>query len=178
MSDPFGEAAVYHQALIDKLRGDELIQSQQVEAAFRAVPRHPFLPNVPVAQVYEDRAIPTKFADDRAISSSSQPAMMAIMLEQLALQPGHRVLEIGAGTGYNAALIAQIVGETGQVTTLDIDEDIVAAAQHHLHSVGADSVQVICADGSLGWPDNAPYDRIIMTVGGWDISPAWVEQLN
>ena len=150
MSNSPVEAAAYHQALIDKLCGDELIQSPLVEAAFRAVPRHLFLPDVPVDQAYEDRAIPTKFARGRAISSSSQPAMMAIMLEQLDLRPDQRVLEIGAGTGYNAALMAHIVGKTGQVTTLDIDEDIVAAARQHLHSVGADAVQVICADGWLG----------------------------
>ena len=177
MSTQYSEAAIYHQALIDKLRSDELIRSPAVEAAFRTVPRHLFLPDLPLAQVYEDRAIPTKFANGRAISSSSQPAMMAIMLEQLDLQPSHRVLEIGAGTGYNAALMAHIVGEWGQVTTLDIDEDIVAAARQHLQTAGIHSVRVICADGSLGWPEGAPYDRIIMTVGGWDISPAWVDQL-
>ena len=178
MSNPSGATDIYHQALIDRLCGDELIQSPEIEAAFRSVPRHLFLPDVPVAQAYEDRAIPTKFAQGQAISSSSQPAIMAIMLEQLNLQPGHRVLEIGAGTGYNAALMAHIVGETGQVVTLDIDKDIVAAAQRHLQVAAVDSVQVICADGWLGWPEAGPYDRIIMTVGGWDISPAWVQQLK
>ena len=178
MSNPLDEATSYHQTLIDKLISDELIQSSLVEAAFRSVPRHHFLPDIPIEQAYEDRAIPTKMENGRPISSSSQPAMMAIMLEQLALQPGHHVLEIGAGTGYNAALMAHIVGETGRVTTLDIDEDIVLAAQAHLQAAGANGVHVICADGTLGWADHAPYDRIILTVGGWDISPAWLEQLT
>lgn len=72
---------------------------------------------------------------------------MAIMLEQLALQRGQRVLEIGAGTGYNAALIAEIVGKSGQVVALDIDDDLVLAAGHHLASAGFDRVNVRCADG-------------------------------
>ncbi len=106
-------AAELHQALVDQLLAmrsadsrARLIRSPAVEAAFRAAPRHLFLPEVPVEQVYRDEAIVTKRQDGVPISSSSQPAIMAIMLEQLALEPGHRVLEIGAGTGYNAALLA------------------------------------------------------------------------
>ena len=177
MSNPTGEAARYHNTLIDKLIRDNIIQSSRVESAFRIIPRHLFLPDLAIEKAYEDTAIPTKMENGRAISSSSQPTMMAIMLEQLDLQAGHHVLEIGAGTGFNAALMAQIVGETGQVTTLDIDEDIVLAARDHLQAAGVNGVEVVCADGALGWAHNAPYDRIILTVGGWDISPAWLDQL-
>ena len=141
------------------------------------MPRHLFLPDVPVDDVYTDRAFPTKHADGRPISSSSQPAIMAIMLEQLALQPGQRVLEIGAGTGYNAALIAHIVGKAGCVVTIDIDEDLVLIARQHLAAAGFDSVDVRCADGGYGHPEAAPYDRIILTASAWDITPAWFEQL-
>src|SRR5689334_11280094 len=92
--------------LIDGLVSDGVLGSASVEAALRAVPRHLFLPDQPLETVYADRAVPTKRgADGVPISSSSQPAIMAIMLEQLALEPGMRVLEIGAGTGYNAALL-------------------------------------------------------------------------
>jgi len=149
-----------------------------VEAAFRAVPRHLFLPEVSVSDVYTDRAFPTKHADGRPISSSSQPAIMAIMLEQLALQPGQRVLEIGAGTGYNAALIAQIVGKSGQVVTVDIDEDVASSARQQLAAAGFDRVDVRCADGGFGYPEAAPYDRIILTASAWDIAPAWFKQLS
>jgi protein-L-isoaspartate(D-aspartate) O-methyltransferase len=103
---------------------------------------------------------------------------MGIMLEQLGLEPGHKVLEIGAGTGYNAALMAHIVGETGQVVTVDIDEDLVEAAREHLRAAGCEQVQVVCADGGYGYPDLAPFDRIILTVGAPDITPAWWEQLK
>ena len=111
-----------HQALVDQLTKNGSITTSAVEAAFRAVSRHLFLPHVPPEHVYQDQAIPTKYDEGRAISSSSQPTIMAIMLEQLALAPGHRVLEIGAGTGYNAALMAHIVGDTGQVVTMDVNE--------------------------------------------------------
>jgi protein-L-isoaspartate(D-aspartate) O-methyltransferase len=103
---------------------------------------------------------------------------MATMLEQLGLKPGHKVLEIGAGSGYNAALMAQIVGETGQVIAVDIDQDLVDAAREHLAAAGARRVQVVCADGGYGYADAAPYDRIVLTVGAWEIAPAWWEQLK
>lgn len=167
-----------HQALVDKLKRMGLIRTPPVEAAFRAVPRHLFLPDVPLEKVYQDQAIVTKRLDDEPVSSSSQPAVMAIMLEQLDLKPGHRVLEIGAGTGYNAALVAHIVGDTGQIITVDIDDDIAKNARQHLAAAGFEDVQVVCTDGGFGYPSAAPYDRIILTVGAWDIAPAWQEQLK
>jgi protein-L-isoaspartate(D-aspartate) O-methyltransferase len=100
------------------------------------------------------------------------------MLEQLNLIPGHKVLEIGAGSGYNAALMAHIVGETGQVVTVDIEQDLVGAAREHLVAAGFDRVQVVCADGGYGYGDAGPYDRIILTVGAWDIPPPIWEQMK
>ena len=141
------------------------------------MPRHVFLPDVGIADAYTDRAFPTKHADGRPISSSSQPAIMAIMLEQLALEPGQSVLEIGAGTGYNAALIAQVVGQGGHVVTIDIDDDLVLLARQHLAAAGFDRVDVRCADGGFGYPEGAPFDRIILTASAWDITPAWFDQL-
>ncbi len=99
------------------------------------------------------------------------------MLEMLDLQPGQHVLEIGAGTGYAAALMAHLVGETGQVVTIDLDEDIVNDARGHLKAAGIEHVQVICGDGALGWEEAAPYDRVVLTVGASDIAPAWREQI-
>lgn len=166
-----------HQALVDQLKTRGEIVTPEVEAAFRAVPRHMFLPGIPLEDVYADKVIGTKSIEGRFVSSSSQPAIMAIMLEQLQLRPGQSVLEIGAGTGYNAALMAHIVGETGRVVTIDIDEDIVEGARAHLAAAGFARVQVIQADGATGYPQGAPYDRIILTVSANDILPAWYEQL-
>jgi len=170
---------VLNQALVDELKSTGCIQTPRVEAAFQAVSRHRFIPETPLEEVYSNRVIFTKQDQNgQWISSSSQPAIMAVMLEQLDLEPGQKVLEIGAGTGYNAALMAHIVGETGQVVTVDIDDDIVEAAQAHLRGAGFDQVQVVCADGGYGYKDAAPFDRIILTVGASEIAPAWWEQLK
>jgi len=175
---PSDTIATLHHALVDQLCQAEVIRSAAVEAAFRAVPRHLFLPGVPLEQVYRDRHIVTKRIDDRDVSSSSQPAIMAIMLEHLGLQPGQQVLEIGAGTGYNAALMAHLVGTTGQVTTIEIDADIVDRARAQLAVAGCANAQVVCGDGALGYASAAPYDRIIVTARAPDVLPAWMDQLK
>jgi len=167
------DAPALHRDLVDALVRRGAITDPRVEAAFRAVPRHLFLPDVPLAETYRDQAIPTKTVDGEAISSSSQPEIMATMLEQLRLEPGLRVLEIGAGTGYNAGLMAHVLGETGTLVTMDIDDDIVDGARAHLAAAGVSRVQVVLGDGGLGYPDGAPYDRVILTVGAWDVAPAW-----
>jgi len=171
-------AADLQLALVNRLKASGALRDPRVESAFRAVPRHLFVTDVPLEEVYQDQAIVTKRVDSVSVSSSSQPAIMAVMLQQLALLPGHRVLEIGAGTGYNAALMAHIVGEAGSVVTVDIDDDIVEAARQHLASTGFDRVAVIRGDGGLGYAPGAPYDRIILTVRAWDIAPAWWDQLR
>lgn len=175
---PGERARQLQQALADRLKADGLLDDAAIESAFRTVPRHLFLPDLPPEKVYIDEAIGTKFLlDGRAISSSSQPSIMAIMLAQLDLSPGQRVLEIGAGTGYNAALLSHIVGEDGSVTTVDIDQDTALAAREHLAAAGNSHVRVVCADGFAGLAEGAPYDRVLLTVGTADPSPAWWEQL-
>ncbi len=150
-----------------------------VEAAFRDISRHLFLPGVDIPNAYKDDAIVTvREADGRPLSSSSQPLIMAIMLEQLGVRPGDNVLEIGAGTGFNAALLAHIVGDSGHVTSVDIDDQIVLSAREHLRSAGCPNVSVITADGADGYAANAPYDRIILTVAAADISRSWSDQLG
>ena len=174
----FNRIAELQEALVENLKSMGCIQSASVEGAFRVVPRHLFLPEVDLDRVYSDDAILTKRANGKVVSSSSQPAIMAIMLEQLNLQPGHRVLEIGAGTGYNAGLMAHLVGDSGLVVTVDIDDDLVENAREHLGAADLDRVIVVCSDGGLGYTDRAPYDRIVLTVGAWDIVPAWWNQLK
>jgi protein-L-isoaspartate(D-aspartate) O-methyltransferase len=165
------------QQLVEKLRSDGVLRDSAVERALRTVPRHLFLPGVALEQAYSDNAIPTHEEDGVPISSASQPAIVAIMLQQLGVAPGMRVLEIGAGTGYNAALLAELVGPSGRVTTVDIGAEIAAEARAHLEAADFPQVEVIAADGAGGWSANAPYDRIQLTVGASDITPAWFEQL-
>lgn len=163
--------------LVVMLQMTGALHDPAVERAFRAVPRHLFLPGMPPADAYADTAIATHWENGVAVSSASQPAIVAVMLEQLRVEPGMRVLEIGAGTGYNAALLAELAGPSGAVTTLDIDAEIVAEAREHLAAAGSPAVRAIAVDGAAGWPEGAPYDRIILTVGASDIAPAWREQL-
>ncbi len=155
-----------------------MITSPDVGRAFRVVPRHLFVPDSDLADAYRDEVIFTKSRDGISLSASSAPSIMAEMLELLAVKPGHRVLEVGAGTGYNAALMEEIVGPSGHVVTIDIDQDIVHEAVDHLRTAQCgERITVRCADGGLGWPEGAPYDRIIVTVGAWDMPPAWFQQL-
>jgi protein-L-isoaspartate(D-aspartate) O-methyltransferase len=164
--------------LVSDLQAAGHLQSERLADAFRIVPRHVFLPGIAPARAYRDEAHPTKWSTDgRPISSSSQPAIMAIMLEQLDVEPGDRVLEIGAGTGYNAALLAHLVGDAGAVVSIDIDDDLVVAAREHLAACGLSRITVACGDGGYGWRPTAPYDRIIVTVGASDLTPSWIEQL-
>jgi len=164
--------------LIAQLKKEGAIRSKAVERAFRITPRHLFVPHEPLESAYQNHVIGLKLNERGVtISSLSQPSMIAIMLEQLALQRGQRVLEIGAGTGYNAALMAAIVGEEGRVITLDIDEDLVEMAQANLAAAGVKNVLAVVRDGAFGYVEEAPYDRIILTTSANDIASAWVEQL-
>jgi protein-L-isoaspartate(D-aspartate) O-methyltransferase len=165
--------------LVAHLKETGVLTDPAVAAAFEAVLRHMFLPGRRLSYVYEDTAIPTK-TDDKgvALSSSSQPAIMALMLQQLALEPGHRVLEIGAGTGYNAALMSRLVAPDGVVYALEIDEEVCAQARSNLEAAGVAAVRVVHTDGAAGWPEAAPFDRIIVTASASDLAPDWVEQLQ
>jgi protein-L-isoaspartate(D-aspartate) O-methyltransferase len=166
-------------ALADRLRDQGTVRTGRVEAALRTVPREKFVPAVPVEKAYADEPVYTKNDGDGAsISAASQPTIVAMMLEQLQVEPGQRVLEVGAGTGYNAGLLAHLVGDTGQVTTIDVDDDIVDGARSGLEAAGIENVRVVLGDGALGYADGAPYDRIIATVGAWGLPPAWLEQLD
>jgi protein-L-isoaspartate(D-aspartate) O-methyltransferase len=166
-------------ALVELLHAAGHLHSPRVAAALAAVPRELFVPGLELQEVYRPgEAIVTKRVDGVGVSSASAPNVVALMLEQLDPLPGQRVLEIGAGTGYNAALLAHLVGPSGYVATLDIDEDLVAAAKQHLHAAGFDQVEVLTQDGALGHPAaHSVFDRIILTVASRDIAPAWREQL-
>lgn len=188
--------ASYVQELIDK----GAIRSTYVEHAFRRVERDRFLrcvyrynqqqgqweqlshdPEHPDQQllrlIYSDQALVTLVEKGRPVSSTSQPALVAHMLEALKLFPGARVLEVGAGTGYNAALMAEIVGDHGLVATLDIHAEVVNQTQQFLSRMGYANIHILCRDGFYGAPEYQPYDRIVATVGCTDISPHWLEQL-
>ncbi|MGH3783968.1 MAG: methyltransferase, FxLD system [Pseudonocardiaceae bacterium] len=163
--------------MVEYIRQAGHLHSSRVEQALRTVPRHLFVPAATIEDAYANKAITIKPGANRPASCASVPTVVAMMLGQLDAQPGDRVLEIGAGTGYNAALLAELVGPEGSVTTIDIDPDVTARARQAVDEAGYSGVHVITGDGALGGPDNAPYNKIIVTVGPWDLPPAWFDQL-
>ncbi|WP_129838036.1 methyltransferase, FxLD system [Streptomyces sp. RFCAC02] len=164
--------------LVAKIDSLGTFRTPAVKNAFHSVPRHLFLPGVDLATAYAPKQVVTKrAADGTAVSSASSPNIVAIMLEQLRATAGHTVLEIGAATGINAALLSELVGPDGTVTTIELDLDLAEGARAHLAKAGYPQVKVLCRDGALGDPDGAPYSRIIVTAGAWDIPAAWWQQL-
>jgi protein-L-isoaspartate(D-aspartate) O-methyltransferase len=172
------EVGPLRQLMVEQILAAGYARSAGVEEAMRTVPRHRFVPAADLAEAYADTAVVTKVSPDgAALSCASVPLVVAMMLDQLDVRPGDRVLEIGAGTGYNAALLARLAGPTGQVTTVDIDSEVTTAARAVLVATGNERVQVITRDGALGAQECAPYDRIIFAVGVWDLPPAIWQQL-
>lgn len=187
----------YRDALVAQIGGC-LSASPHLRDAFLAIPRHLFVSDFYervngtdqlirkrdlseqewMSHIYQDKPLITSL--DRyglPESSSSQPSIMAKMLDSLDVQPGQRVLEIGTGTGYNAALLAYLTGDPSCVTTIDIDEQLIEQARPAIEQVGGRGMTVMCADGREGYAPGAPYDRMIAT-GSVDRVPlAWVEQL-
>lgn len=177
-ADAPAQAAALRKAMVQVLRTMGVIHSDSVAQAMATVPRHMFAPGDPLEQSYAAKTILQTKRDEhgKAVSMISAADIQAMMLEQAQLEPGMRVLEIGSG-GYNAALIAEVVGESGQVVTVDIDPEVVDRTHRCLTAAGYDQVHVVLADGANGVPDHAPYDRVIATTSAWDIPPAWTEQL-
>jgi protein-L-isoaspartate(D-aspartate) O-methyltransferase len=184
---------------VDQTKATGAIGSAAVERAFRTVPRHRLLEtfyhrafdgtvttirNEPahpqrdhLALIYADNALATRRDGWLPVSSTSQPSLMARMLEFLGLAYGMRILEVGAGTGYNAALMAEIVGDQRLVVTVDVLEDVVDQTRRLLAAAGYPQIQVLLRDGFEGVPERAPFDRIMATVGCSDLSPNWAGQL-
>ena len=168
--------------LVRTLERCGFIRSGRVRAAFLAVPRELFVPEFAhregLAAVYRDEVIMTKRnAQGAPLSSSSQPAIMALMLEQLQVEEGMNVLEVGAGTGYNAALLSLLVGPPGRVVSVDVDPELARGARRALR-VGGYRLRVVAGDGRLGFAERAPYDRIIVTASSDSVPPAWFDQLQ
>ncbi|SCF48756.1 protein-L-isoaspartate(D-aspartate) O-methyltransferase [Micromonospora matsumotoense] len=167
--------------LVAELRTQGMIMSDAVEAAFRRVPREQFMPDdTDLAVVYGyDRSVVTKRdGHGRAMSSVSAAYIQARMLELADLRPGMTVLEVGSG-GLNAAYLAEVVGSQGRVVSIDIDPEVIDRAASALDAIGHSSrVRVLVADAERGVPGEGPFDAIIVTVGAWDVAPAWLRQLR
>jgi len=146
------------------------VRSELVLNAMRQVPREAFLPERMHEFAYDDTPLPIQEGQ-----TISQPYIVAYMVEALGLSGGEKVLEIGAGSGYAAAVLARIAGE---VYTIECIENLAESALSALIKIGSDNVQVIHADGTLGWQQEAPYDAIVVTAGGPRIPETLKSQLK
>lgn len=172
-------AAALRNELADWIRDRGTFRTPRVEDAFRTVSRHDFLPGHSLADAYSRKPVVTRRAPDgSSTSSASSPNLVAGMLEQLRVEPGNAVLEIGAATGFNAALLACLTGPEGTVVTIEYDGDLAAGAVANLRRAGYPGVRVIAGDGALGYQRGAPYHRIIVTAEAADITDAWWDQLK
>lgn len=158
-------------ALLDRLRKRGYVRTRPVEEALRHVPRDAFVETAGPGDAYRDAPLP--IGRGQTISA---PHMVAIMLEALQLEPGQKVLEVGTGSGYHAALIGEIVGPKGRVVTLEYETELADRAGHALKQVGASNVQVVQGDGGEGWPKEAPYDRINVTCAAPEIPSPVADQ--
>lgn len=141
-----------------------------VVAAMSRVPRHEFVPDQEKSKAYEDRALPIGFGQ-----TISQPYIVGIMTAQLDAQPGDRILEIGTGSGYQAAVLAELGAE---VYSIEIIEPLALRAAATLQRLGLDNVHLRLGDGHGGWPDAAPFDGIIVTCAPEYVPTPLMEQLK
>lgn len=188
---------------IDSIISDPTSLSESIRDALLSVRRHRFLDgwfqldivnrrpnyqyisfdrNAPsmdkLSIIYSDQALVTAHDQIFPTSSTSQPSLIARMLQLIDLSPGMQVLEIGTGTGYNAALLAELSGEPSHIFTVECQQSVAENAIQHLQDEGYGAIHVIQGDGFKGVAEGAPFDRLIATVGCSDISPHWLKQLS
>jgi len=167
--------------LIDSLTREGILRSPRVIKAIRSVPRSKFLPENMQSYTSVDAPLPIGFGQ-----TVSAPHMVSIMNEALQLEVGHKVLEVGAGSGWHAATIAEIIApgeaprsEWGHVYTVEIVEGLAESARKNIMKAGyGDRVTIICADGSLGHTEKAPYDRVLVTAAAPEVPKPLTEQLK
>jgi protein-L-isoaspartate(D-aspartate) O-methyltransferase len=159
-------------ALVDRLARRQDVTSESTLEAMRAVPREAFVHDGDRSAAYADR--PLQIGDGQTISA---PHMVAIMVDALALDPGERVLEIGTGCGYHAAVTAEVVG-ADCVYTVEYSDGLAERARETLAALGYGDVSVRVGDGREGWPEHAPYDAAYLTCAARELPPAVVDQVR
>ena len=152
-----------------QLRGRDITDARVLEA-MRTVPRHLFIPEPQRADAYADHPVPIGYAQ-----TISQPYIVAFMTQALDVRPEHKVLEIGTGSGYQAAVLARLVKA---VYTIEIVEPLAERSRMTLKELGFDNVYVRAGNGYLGWPEQAPFDRVIVTAAPDEVPTTLVEQLK
>jgi len=159
--------------IVERLEREGIIKDKKIAETLLKVPRDRFVPEELKDYAYIDT--PLSIGYGQTISAIH---MVAMMCRALDLKEGHRVLEVGTGSGYHAAVVAEIVGKNGQVITIERVPKLAEKAENVLRELGYDNVIVVCGDGTLGYEPLAPYDRIYITAAGPDIPKPLIEQLK
>ena len=168
------EYARLRRLMVEEIKARGYLSSKAVEEAMLAVPRELFVPEDQRPYAYEDRPLPVGFGQ-----TISAPSVVARMTELLEVMPGHKVLEVGTGSGYQASILAWLVGDEGHVWTIERVPQLADRARSVIESLGlASRVTVIVGDGSLGYPPAAPFDRIIVTAAAPRPPRPLLEQLK
>lgn len=164
------EEMVGTQIATPRWSGSQAVRDSRVLDSMRKTPRHRFVPAELVAYAYDDRPLPIGYGQ-----TISQPYIVAKMTELLELKGEHRVLEIGTGSGYQAAVLSPLVA---QVYSIEIIEPLGTAARQRLDALGYKNIEVRVGDGYFGWPEKGPFDGIVVTAAANHIPPPLVEQLK
>jgi protein-L-isoaspartate(D-aspartate) O-methyltransferase len=170
MVDTLTDFAAEREAMVERQIESRGIREPTILEAFRSVPREQFLADEYRDIAYGDHPIPIE-----AGQTISQPYIVALMIQAAGIRAGDRVLEVGAGSGYAAAVMSRIAGN---VIAIERQAELVAVAQGRMQRLGYDNVRIVEGDGTRGWPGEAPYDSILAAASGSHVPPAWVEQLG
>lgn len=160
------------ETMVDRLVSSGRIERDSTAAAMRAVPRHAFVPEERRSAAYHDRPLPIDQGQ-----TISAPHMVASMVDLLALEPGERVLEIGTGCGYHAAVTAEIVGATN-VYSIEVSPTLAEKARERLAALGYGDISVTVGNGGEGWTEKAPFDAIYLTCAAPSIPDPLLEQVR
>lgn len=169
MVETLTDFAAEREAMIERQIEARGIHEPTILEAFRAVPREAFLAPEYADLAYGDHPLPIE-----AGQTISQPYIVALMIQAAQIRPGDRVLEVGAGSGYAAAVMSRIAGE---VIAIERQGELVEVAAERMRRLGFDNVRIVEADGTRGWAPEAPYDAIVAAASGSHVPKSWIEQL-
>jgi protein-L-isoaspartate(D-aspartate) O-methyltransferase len=162
-----------NELLVKHLVSVGALKTPRIIEAFKKTPRHLFIRKDYLNHAYDDIPLPTYQGQ-----TISQPYTVAIMTESLTPKPGEKILEIGAGSGYQAAIIGRCVGTKGKVITIELESNLVEISRKNINKVKLKNIKVICGDGKLGYSKEAPYDKCIITAACDEIPKSVIKQVK
>jgi protein-L-isoaspartate(D-aspartate) O-methyltransferase len=169
MAETMTDFTAEREAMVERQIESRGIRDPKILEAFRAVPREEFLSEEYRDLAYGDHPLPIE-----AGQTISQPYIVALMIQAAEIKPGDKVLEVGAGSGYAAAVMSRIAGK---VIAIERQSELVEVARERMQRLGYDNVEIVEGDGTRGWPDEAPYDAIVAAASGSHVPQPWIEQL-